>query len=141
MPAVKNIVGPRLLEPAPIEMDCDQATDLIVLRALDIRIGVRVRDIAYHKRYGSQFTIRSKRDSGARTELSKILSGWGDWLFYGFGDNESLVIPHWTIIDLAMFRAWFKRINAPEIPNGDGTHFVAFSTASFPSWTFVDTSL
>jgi hypothetical protein len=43
IPAIKKIVGPYLLEPSSFEIDAQQATDLIVLLARDLRIAARVR--------------------------------------------------------------------------------------------------
>ena len=43
LPQIKKIVGPLLLEPASFELDASEATDLVVLKARDMRIGCRVR--------------------------------------------------------------------------------------------------
>lgn len=142
MPAVRAIVGPRLLVDAPLERDQKEATDLIVLRARDMTIGVRMRRPGYAGRYPGQFTIRAHRDSGAETELKKIVNGWGDWLFYGHaGDNAQ--IPEWLLVDLHALRAaWIRRPAILHTPdggssgkrsNGDGTHFYWFDVDHLPS--------
>jgi hypothetical protein len=99
------------------------------------QIACRVRGVKYQGQYDGQFTIRSRRDSGARTELDKILYGYGDWMFYGFHDKEDTILK-WYLIDLhvfrwnwVMFRDWIK---SEEKPNGDGTYFRAFWMDSFP---------
>lgn len=134
MPAVRGIVGPLLLVDAPLELDTKEATDLVVLRARDMRIGVRVRREGYAERFPNQFTIRCKLDNGAPTELRKIIDGWGDWLFYGHAHGEFDIRP-WWVIDLSAFRAQLirnpKDIRRGMTPNGDGTHFAWFDLTSF----------
>lgn len=131
LPAIKRIVGPLLIEPAAFDLDANECTDLLVLRARDMRIGCRVRRAGYGERYPWQFTIRSRRDSGAKTELQKITDGWGDWLFYG----HEPVDDHWFLIDLDAFRAQLirhrDRIRMGQKPNGDGTHFTWFDVRTF----------
>lgn len=139
IPEIKRIVGPLLLEPAAFELDAKEATDLIVLRAHDMRIAARMRKHGYFDSYGNQFTIRCRRDSGAKTELFKIVNGWGDWMFYGHAAIEHGKIDHWMIVDLHAFRAGLirnamngKKIRCGQMPNGDGTHFKWFDYVSFP---------
>jgi hypothetical protein len=133
-PAIKRIICPYLLEEAAPEADAKEATDLV---GKHLRIACRVRHVDYWKRYPDQFTIRSRRDSGAKTELAKILDGHGDWMFYGFHD-EGDTIRQWYLIDLHAFRwhwVMFRDcVNSQEIPNGDGTYFRAFWIRSFPEF-------
>jgi hypothetical protein len=139
--AIRQIVGPLLLEPASFEVDTKQATDLVVLRARDHMIAARIRRSGYADRYPYEFTIRSHRDSGARTELEKLVDGWGDWFFYGHADADNQSLSRWMVIDLHSWRAALIRDgmrNASELKwvkksNFDGTHFVAFDVRSFPS--------
>lgn len=137
IPRVKQILGPLLLREAELDIDQHEATDLIVLKARDMRIGVRLRRKGFATRYGSEFTIRKSRDNGARTEWQKIMyDGWGDWLFYG---HESEATPGdvapWLVVDLDRLRG--KLIKTPwsklerervcgSKSNGDGSHFVWF---------------
>jgi hypothetical protein len=137
IPTIRGIVGPLLLTPAPFELDTKEATDLLVFTARDMRIAARVRRAdKYLDRYGYQFTLRAKRDNGVVTELSKIVDGWGDWLFYGFGQPGSSLIVHWWLIDLHAFRAALIRdkqsLQHGLTANGDGTHFAWFDLRSFP---------
>ena len=138
VPRIQQIVGPLLIVPAPVELDTKQATDMIVLCARDMRIACRIRRPGFARLYPDQFTIRAKRDNGAVTELSKIIDGWGDWLFYG---HASLMDPEfdfslWYLIDLSAFRSHaiqHKEVLRPEKrSNGDGTHFLAFDIRRFP---------
>lgn len=142
MDAVKAIVGPMLLADAPLVRDRSEATDLIVLGARDMAIGVRLRRPGYAGKYPGQFTIRSHRSSGAKTELTKIVDGWGNWLFYGHaGDGGS--IAEWLVIDLDLLRAAFIRfpglLHSPDgaaagrKPNGDGTEFRWFQVDLLPA--------
>jgi hypothetical protein len=138
IPHIAAIVGPRLLVPAPFEVDAKQATDLIVLRARDMTIAARVRRAGYADRYPYEFTMRSRRDNGVKTELAKIVDGWADWMFYAHAANER-GFARWFLIDLHAFRAALIRdvmkqtseIVWAEKSNGDGTHFCAFDVRSF----------
>jgi hypothetical protein len=140
---IKATVGPLLLAPTTFDKDVEQAADLIVLKARDMRIGARVRRQGYAKDYPDEFTVRSHRESGAKTELRKILEGWGDWLFYAHQYYED--IWPWYVINLDSFRcalavqgwAYFKHNRVPTIrcgqrENGDGTSFCWFKISSFP---------
>ena len=139
---MREIAGRVLLTEASFEEDAKRNTDLIVLKMDAVRIGCRVRQHAYLERYGDEFTIRSRRTSGAKTELEKILEGWGDYLIYGFAHPTAARLCAWLVADLAVFRAWFVRraLGSPkgEVPgvlcdNHDGTFFRAFSLADLPS--------
>lgn len=138
IPAMKQIIGPHLLEPAPNEWDIGKATDLVVLQARNVCIAARVRRHGYADRYPFEFTVRSHRDSGARTELQKVVDGWGDWLFYAHSDATERTFDRWWLVDLRAFRAALIRdargecIRYSQKSNGDGTHFVAFDLRSFP---------
>jgi hypothetical protein len=140
IPAIRRIVGPLLLTPAPFDLDTREATDLLVFTARDMRIAARIRRAnKYMDRYGYEFTLRAKRDSGATTELSKVVDGWGDWLFYGFGDPSSGEVLNWWLVDLHAFRAALIRHTANgsilrygSKDNGDGTYFKWFDVRSFP---------
>jgi hypothetical protein len=141
---IKAIVGPLLLAPASFDKDVEQAADLIILKARDMRIGARVRRQGYAKDYSNEFTIRSHRDSGTKTEFDKILDGWGDWLFYGHQCYED--IWPWQVINLDSLRsalakqgwAYIKKNKTPTLrwggrSNGDGTSFCWFDLSSFPA--------
>jgi hypothetical protein len=137
LPAIKNIVGPLLVEPAPLDLDTKEATDMLILMARDMRVACRIRRSGYAERYPWEFTIRSKRDSGARTELEKVIGGWGDWMFYAHAQHDQLpMLSRWFVIDLSAWRA--QAINTrnkagrpTKKSNGDGTHFVAFDLRYF----------
>lgn len=135
LPLVRQIVGPLLLVPAPLENDVSEATDLIILKARDMRIAVRLRRPGYLK-YGNQFTFRLNRKSGAETEWSKIRKGFGDWFFYGHTQNNAII--KWYIIDLHKFRdainlkKYSRDIDFGEQENHDNaTSFIWFNSDKF----------
>lgn len=140
LPRIKALVGPHLLVPAPFEVDSEQATDLIVLRARDMQIACRVRTPGFtdKPRWRRQFTVRCKRDTGAKTELAKIIDGFGDWMFYGHATGLADEINPWFLLDLHVFRAALIRhrqrpVTFESCDNGDGTYFKAYDIDSFPS--------
>lgn len=143
---MRMLIGPHLLTPSPLEVDTKQAADLIVLRGRDMTIACRIRRHGYADRYPWDITIRSRRDSGARTELEKIVEGWADWMFYAHASIDPGALDRWYLIDLDVWRREFiregvrsalgretqrKRQLRPQ-SNGDGTHFVAFDVRRFP---------
>jgi hypothetical protein len=134
--SICRIVGPLLVSPAPFDLDTREATDMLVLCARDMRIACRIRRPGFASLYPWQFTIRSWRDNGATTELSKIVNGWGDWMFYGHSAPNQRDLGVWYLIDLSAFRSHAIRHKELLCPikksNGDGTHFLAFNIKRFP---------
>lgn len=135
---IRAIVGPHLLRTTPFLMDAKEAADFYVFKAKDMTVAARVRRPGYADRYPFEVTMRSARDSGTKTELSKIIDGWGDWFFYGHATAEN-TIDRWWLVDLASFRAGLIRHSLAENAlvfhrkaNGDGTHFVSYDLRSFP---------
>lgn len=109
LPEIKSILGRHLIGEAPEVEDQQRNTDLIVLRMEAVRIGCRVRSFDYWLRYPDEFTVRAGRPSGVDTELAKIVSGWGDYFFYGFADRQSQSLHAWTLGSLHVFRLWHSR--------------------------------
>ncbi|MDR1574143.1 MAG: hypothetical protein LBS24_07525, partial [Clostridiales Family XIII bacterium] len=109
LPQIKRILGECLITEPPIEEDIERNTDLIVLRLDSVRIACRVRKHKYLARYGNEFTVRAGRPSGAKTELTKIIEGFGDYFFYGFADENETELAKWLIGDLRAFRIYFQR--------------------------------
>ena len=140
LPTIRQIVGPLLITPAPLDLDQKEATDLIILTARDMRIACRIRRPGYADRYGHQFTMRSRRHvSGGKTEIQKIVDGFGDWMFYGHAwDHAGPWLKRWMVIDLAVWRQQIKQrlesIDWEERRNRDQeTSFVSFDVRSFPA--------
>lgn len=110
---IKQILGLYLIGTAPIEEDQERNTDLIVLRMEAIRIACRMRGYEYYIKWPDDITIRSLRPSGVKTELTKIVEGWGDYFFYGFSNAKETVLHAWRLCDLKVFRLWFSRTLIP----------------------------
>lgn len=105
---VKEILGRLLICEAPVEEDQERNTDLVVLRMDNVRVGVRIRRQGYLAKYPHDITLRMGRPSGAKTELTKIVEGWGTFFFYGHaGAGDRL--EAWTVIDLAELRVHMWR--------------------------------
>lgn len=118
----------------------ETTTDLKMLGTRDIRIAARVRRPGIAQGFSRQFTIRSAVPSGEPTELSKIVNGHGDWMFYGHSNAAQTGFDAWWLIDFRAFRAALirHRMNGASIlmgdqVNPDGTRFKWFDVSSFPS--------
>lgn len=144
---VKLAIAPYLIVKAPLVRDNTEATDLIVLRARDMTIAVRLRRrmLRYYERFPDQFTIRCQRDNGAKTELTKIVEGWGDWFFYGHAGPG--VLAPWVLVNLHGLRQAFQRNNnllyhpdgkvSGKQNNWDGTHFAWFNHLLLPDYVTI----
>lgn len=140
LPEIKALLGIYLIGEPPVEEDQQRNTDLVVLKLDAIRVACRIRTHEYWK-FNREFTIRMSRPAGTRTELSKIIEGWGGYLFYGFSDEGGQRIRAWRLIDLNAFRLWFSKqlvINHGSLPglarnNADGSsNFLAFCVDEMP---------
>ena len=139
---IKGILGVHLIGEPPAEEDAERNTDLMVLRMDAVRIGCRIRKHQYLSRYGNEFTIRAGRPSGVKTELTKIIEGWGDYFFYGFANEDETLLASWALADMRVFRRHYAMmlVKSPVgvVPgiakaNGDGSSsFAAFRWADFP---------
>lgn len=140
IPEIKQILGLHLIGEPDASEDQERNTDLIVLKLDAVRIACRVRTPEYLELYdyANEFTIRSGRPSGVKTELTKVIEGWGDYMFYGFSNKAEDRLAKWSLLDLKSFRISFMRMamagKVPkQVPNKDGSsHFIPFKIASFP---------
>jgi len=140
LPEIKRILGEHLISEPPIEEDAEHNTDLMVLRLDAVRIACRIRKYDYLKIYGNEFTIRAGLPSGAKTELTKIIEGWGDYFFYAFCDEQEEHLAKWSLCNLNVFRLWFNRqiiknkeLPGDKIPNRDNSsYFMAFTFSDLP---------
>jgi len=139
LPEIKQILGLHFIGEAPLEEDAQNNTDLIVLKLDPLRFACRVRKSDYLQRFGDEFTVRQKVPSGNKTELTKIIEGWGDYMFYGFADETKLA--SWKIGSLNVFRLWFAkqlakncgRMPGKVLSNKDySSDFVAFRWDELP---------
>jgi hypothetical protein len=105
---IKSILGLYLIGEATKEDDQEKCTDLIVLKMEAVRIACRIRRHQYYlnREYRNQFTLRASRPSGMKTELAKIIEGWGDFFFYGFSQDDACSLAGYTLCDLKVFRTW-----------------------------------
>jgi len=110
--------------------DMEKATDLVVT-VTSGQVAVRIRRDGYKKKY-RDWTIRSYRNSGSKTELEKLRDGFGRWYLYLWTNN--LMIVDWILIDLNRAREsglLFKKRHHIQNKNKnggpDGTYFVAIS--------------
>ena len=109
IPEIKRNLGEFLIgEPEP-EEDAERNTDLIILKLDSVRIASRIRTFKFFEMAKNEFTVRSKRPSGVKTELAKIIEGWGDYFFYGFASESESGLYAWRILSLNVFRLWFNR--------------------------------
>ena len=140
IPEMQRIIGPFLLKPSPFAIDAHQATDLVVMKAEGLSVACRVRRPGYYNQYRHEFTVRSCRDSGTETELSKLYNGFADWMFYAHASDdcdhaEEPGFKAWMLINLDSFRSqmitYSSRIQSFKKSNQDGTHFVSFDIRSF----------
>ena len=93
-----------------------------------IKVSARIRDIKYFKLYGHQITIRQSVVSGNKSELTKIIEGYGDYILYAFGNPETNKIERYLVGDLNLLRTYLKsnNINGINKDNHDGlSSFVA----------------
>lgn len=109
LPEIKQTLGLYLIGEPPIEEDAERNTDLMVLRMDAVRIACRVRQSKYVQQFGDEFTIRSSRPSGVKTELAKIIEGWGDYFFYAMCQPDAVSLERWVLGDLRVFRVWHSR--------------------------------
>ena len=139
---IRSALGVHLFQEPPVKEDQQHNTDLIIFRSNDLRVGCRIRKHHYLK-FSDEITIRAGRPSGMKTEMTKIIEGWGDYFFYGFANKEETGLDKWIIGDLKAFRIWLFRTlykNAGKIPakkqnNTDGSSFfLAFKYEDIPNF-------
>ena len=125
IPQVRNIVGPELLEEAPMDEDQKRCTDLMVFKMKDQRIASRLRTPGYAKGdWYYEVTVTCRRETGGPCEYPKLKEGWGDLFFYGHTTNMSAakgVITPWWLVRLDRWRQYDAlHPNLPELgPNKD----------------------
>ena len=134
---IRRIVGYHVVQVASDEWDMHRNTDLMTFTFEGKTIAARIRDVSAVK-WADEFTIRSHRDSGMETELSKIIKrGFGDWFFYGFGDKKTGKIIKWHLFDLKYFRQFYPVVKPTQHANGDGTYFLAYKYRHFTKFFIV----
>lgn len=133
IPEIQKILGMTLINYANEKEDMYHNTDLIVITKGSVRIACRIRRFKYLEKYGNEFTIRKSRPSGNKSELEKIKEGWGDYLFYGFCNEEETSLLKWSLCSLAIFRGHYESVEKSAIRNLDrSSDFIPFSFSDFP---------
>lgn len=139
MPTIKQILGMCLLTEGNFQEDAKENTDLRVLSLTGVRIGCRVRTYGYYEKYPNDFTIRYSRPSGVKTEIDKIVEGWGDLFFYGFSNKEETSLIKWTLADLNVFREWYTIDKArPRFVPESQCELIAFKWSDLPKEFVID---
>jgi len=123
IPYIKNFISSYIISETgnkpnivyDYEEDVKRNTDLIVLSVKDAtkitRFACRIRRHSYYHnwRYRQEVTLRAARNSGTTTELAKVLSGWGDYMIYGFVNKKEDGLAQAVMIDLEKFREIVKK--------------------------------
>ena len=128
-PQIKSILIENLgkivnINIADQEQDMKRATDFVITMTGG-NVAVRIRRDGYYKFH--DFTLRSSKSSGYKTELQKIIEGYGDFYLYCWTVGDD--IKKWILVNLEKLRA-SGVLNNPrkEIANIDGEScFVAIS--------------
>jgi len=136
IPEIKQILGLYLIGEPPVAEDQERNTDLMVMKMDAVRVGCRIRRNQYLDRYPDEFTIRSGRPSGTKTELTKVIEGWGDYFFYGFSDAECKSLAAWKLCDIKVFRIWLlketlRKKKLPGIHKNNTDNSSSFSAFNF----------
>ena len=133
---VKAALGLALVRVSTPDEDRLAATDLVVSGGT---VAVRIRRAKWYTvDHYAEFTLRASKASGRRTELSKIMAGHGDYLFYGFATPDGKHLAAWRIGDLAVFRKWYANRTSSACQfytarnSGDG--FCVFRWADIPGF-------
>jgi len=113
VPAMAQIAGdalaPYLFIEAPAHEDMCENSDLVILRARDLRVACRVRSAEYLDSYPFDVTFRAHRASGSATELQKLMAGYGDAFIYGIAaPTLAPKLLVWSVLSLKRFRAFFR---------------------------------
>ncbi len=144
IPEIQRLLAPILIQVAPPIEDMEHNTDLLVLTINGHRIACRVREHRWLRNFGEQFTIRANRPSGKKTELEKIVEGFGSVFFYGFaGLPGTTVFSRWMAGDLNVFRGVYHQMlkdgmPIPLVNNPDGSSdFHPFNIRCFPREFFL----
>jgi hypothetical protein len=124
-PVVGDIVE---LVDSTTEQDRTEGFDYLIVTKLG-NVACRLRRPCPYR----DVTIRSRRDSGAITEIDKLRDGHANLYFYGWTAEHSPTFADFVIFNVDRFlAAGLLERHARDIPNGDGTYFRAVpSTALF----------
>jgi hypothetical protein len=137
---VKGIIGPRILQSTSFTLDTEEASDLTTLHDSRVRIAVRIRRPKYlQPQYRNHITLRAT-ETGRLSELDKVISGYGDYLFYGFAaSNDGTALARWIIVDLSRLRLYLHRCFRE--PGSESIRYGWRTTRDGSSFLWVDLAL
>ena len=125
---VVQLIAPHLITVSSPEVDKNKNGDLEIAFPRNGTVAVRLRTQKYAQ-YAGEVTFRSRSKHNGKTEISKIIDGYGDYFFYGHVGSEN-IIWYWHLLSLNEVRASFTRNSSmllrSQMPNGDGTWFLPF---------------
>ena len=133
----------QLFETASDYKDQNEASDLVLMQSKNIDVAVRIRTPGYIN-FQWEFTVRTKTRYDCKTEITKIINGYADCMFYAHAktQNPEDGFAAWMVVDLDEFRAEAERCKNPcvngcgicfctENQNTDSTGFAAFDVRNF----------
>jgi hypothetical protein len=102
---VRAVLGQVFIVTADEFKDVREATDFeMVYTMRPLTFACRLRRSKWARRCPLDITLRSSRPSGTTTEWQKVMSGFGDYLFYGFADETPPRVSRWVVVDLERIR-------------------------------------
>ena len=105
----KALLGLVLFTAANNDEDINRNTDLMLRQPGGHRISHRMRSSEYFERYPMDFLIRCHRSMTNRTEIHKLMAGWGDYLFFCFANEDNTNFLQWFVGDLNILREYIFR--------------------------------
>jgi len=142
IPEITRHLGQALITEPPVIEDQMRNSDLMIFSMDAVRVACRIRKNSYLKAYGGEFTLRAGRPSGTKTELTKVIEGWGSHIFYGFSDEQEKYLQQWFLGDLNLFRGWFTRqlvgLDKGQVPGiaknnkDNSSNFAAYRLSKMP---------
>lgn len=125
---VVRIIAPYLIQVSRPHVDKNENGDFEISFPKNGTVGCRLRTPECAK-YAGDVTFRTRSKYGGRTEINKVIEGYGDFFFYGHVNDDD-VIWHWYLLDFASLRAIFIRkprlLHKEQKANPDGTMFIPF---------------
>lgn len=132
--SLSAILGIETHSKASFEADARRGIDGVIA---PLYVAERIRNLCQYPQYGGQFTLRYRRDSGAKTEYAKLWDGdlGADIYFYGWGDPRTWEIKAYAVLHVQALRAWLVtggREAGTVFRNPDGTEGIAFFLRQMP---------
>lgn len=108
-PKLMQILGPQVLRVGTPDEDKNECGDL-VLRIDQKMYPIRVRRNSFYNKFYNDFALSENISPiTGKTEVDKIVEGYGQYYVYSFTNIEETDIEYWRIYDLNVFRLWIHR--------------------------------